>query len=435
MAANGTEFVTLEQLKLFDNATKCSPDNVTIQQSEDGVYSVKKGGITGDNIADGSITADKLAQDVISQIGVSNPITSISYGNYLAGTGSVVIYGYPASYDGDLYFLRSDSDESIFKITQDGVVSTFYSTSAGSGGDAKIIWKESTLYLFSYTNTNCMKLTPEGVATPLNYMPTWIHLSKNGCRNTATFIGDTCYLSGRETGSSNKTVAYNIISNTATISSSGDGYVYDDEFLFSHLDKLYKLRLKFDELRVYKYSSDLSVVEQIIYLDERDNNAYISSTSVGNYYKEVLIYCTDDAIYLVGNDGGYGKVSITIDESSSIALDSTKTSFYISDDFSTTGAITSPATSYTGFFNGSKIYGIKPPYKRGVFTEYIDIEKSSSSSKCVQLSSNWSGTTTPRSILYPFGNTASNTKFLTGPAVFNDNYSGGDQFIITIEKD
>lgn len=66
MTANGTEFVTLEQLKLFDNATKCSPDNVTIQQSEDGVYSVKKGGITGDNIADGAVTTDKIADGSIT---------------------------------------------------------------------------------------------------------------------------------------------------------------------------------------------------------------------------------------------------------------------------------------------------------------------------------------------------------------------------------
>lgn len=66
VAANGTEFVTLEQLKLFNDATKCSPDNVTIQQSEDGVYSVKKGGITGDNIADGAVTTDKIADGSIT---------------------------------------------------------------------------------------------------------------------------------------------------------------------------------------------------------------------------------------------------------------------------------------------------------------------------------------------------------------------------------
>ena len=71
MTANGTEFVTLEQLKLFDNATKCSPDNVTIQQSEDGVYSVKKGGIT----------SDKLAGDIITDI------TSISQGRFPSSEG------------------------------------------------------------------------------------------------------------------------------------------------------------------------------------------------------------------------------------------------------------------------------------------------------------------------------------------------------------
>lgn len=125
MTATGTEFVTLEQLKLFDNATKCSPDNVTIQQSEDGVYSVKKGGIT----------SDKLAGDIITDI------TSISQGRFPSSEG------YNFRNNIEVHYTNQDTYHQHSKNTGSSGTYDIYSLSRRFGS-AIVHDDMSTIYVF-----------------------------------------------------------------------------------------------------------------------------------------------------------------------------------------------------------------------------------------------------------------------------------------------
>lgn len=147
---------------------KGMPDDVTIEYDETAGLRVKDGGITGDKIAAGTITKDKLSDDVISGLSAKK-VTSITatYGGLIPGTAGIIE---PTRLGNELLCFLDGRKPNLYAYKSDGTREQIYSTTSTSSGDQWLCSLSDGRVLFTNAVENKVSFISEDhVITEVSY--------------------------------------------------------------------------------------------------------------------------------------------------------------------------------------------------------------------------------------------------------------------------
>lgn len=430
-------------------ANKLANGAVTTDKIANGAVTsdkIAEGGITGDNIADGTITADKLAQDVISQLGSSNPITSITGSIVYSSSQNEAICNYPCVYNNELYYLLAYEDLSIYKCTSNGVASLWFTNTGSQPKDAKIIWINDTLYEIAHSKSDSKKITPEGVATSIS--TSLNYLCNSGSRYNAVYLDGYLYFRGGSSRDNDSKFVYlNVTSgdynyvtgNNACIPSS-----VQHPFIFNN--SLYLLSAGGTSQAIL-YSINGTSSKTATQVDSLNSNSgrylFNSIAPSQSYNIETHIQTNTDNISVVNNVAGYGKFFFLVNETGSITgFDKTKVSYFISDGSHSPAVWRYPLFLYSTFIDDNEFLGISTESSvsssgsNGTIVSYNNLNKDGLNSSYKPITHTGTITHGQSSGLYWLVYKDETTlKFLSSTPIDEENYNSDEnQTFVTMTK-